>query len=997
MKLQGVLALLGLSIGLSLVCFSHPAYATGDNYTISGATSTYAQHGSSLEITDVQITQIAGDASSTVPVKLFVSNGELSLATTTGLVFTGDSSGSLLQFEGTRTAVNRALSVITYTSDSVGEDQLEISLVDPGEVFLEDNGHLYEYVTALTTWTQARDGAAARTKYGATGYLTTITSETESDFVAARLEGQGWMGASDAASEGDWKWVTGPESGTSFWSGDENGSVVPSQYENWNDGEPNDSSNNEDCAQFLVPSGLWNDLPCSGTTLPGYVVEYGSPGDLPSIASRNITIAAINAPTVASLSPADEAVDVAIDTDLIITFDTPVSVATGSISIFRSSDDQLIEQIAVISDAVTANNTTTVRITPTTELGSETDYYIAISSTAFAAYSSTTIYYAGIANNTTWNFTSEDVSPPTISTLFPSDGQTGIATTANLIITFDDDVTTGTGNFYLYEQGTNSLIETFNVASSTVSVSGTRSIVLDPTADLAEVTSYYVTADETAVDDTDGNSFAGISLDSIWNFVSADETGPQLISFSPVDDDTRISTTTDFTFIFDEVIDDIDAPDFGVFLGLFYLTQSPDLFPEYQLTGLEAFDSISGTGTTKLTVTVPTIDLDEETTYYFKLQLKVIDASGNASNIYTTDDEYPLLVRDELPQFQTKAVTPQRSGGAATYVAPQAPQLIPFVPSGGTGSQTEYNREHMTINQGDSTTNETAVTVYFHDISFAREVALSESADFIDAVYLPFAKEMPFILSSAAENKTVYARLRSPQGGMITLSTAITLVPKTKEESADQQVRSEPVNTVPTACQTKPYVQTPIRIGADNPIEQVKLLEQFLRDYEGADLTIDGIYGPQDIAAVITWQEKYAQAILTPWGLTAGTGHVYTTSLAQIATTVDAVCTKPGEKTMEPEDLALDTTSQEESNNLTRVCVDIEQSLQFGDQTDQVRRLQDGLKALSYFPKDTPSTGYFGSITQESVIAFQADHDIEQIGIVGPQTRAALQTYCTNS
>lgn len=40
-------------------------------------------------------------------------------------------------------------------------------------------------------------------------------------------------------------------------------------------------------------------------------------------------------------------------------------------------------------------------------------------------------------------------------------------------------------------------------------------------------------------------------------------------------------------------------------------------------------------------------------------------------------------------------------------------------------------------------------------------------------------------------------------------------------------------------------------------------------------------------------------------------------------------------------------------------------------------------------------TGYFGSLTQAAVKQWQAEHDIEQAGTVGPQTRAAMHLTCT--
>lgn len=262
-----------------------PAIAAGEAFTGSSAVS--GVYGVPTAISDLQV---SGTGNDTINVRLYVTHGSLAMSTTTGLTFTGASTGSPLQFSGTRSNINAALATLTYTRSTPGTDTLEASLVGPGEIYYPANGHLYEVITSTQTWTDAQAAAAARTKYGASGYLATITSAEENDFVSDRLTDAGWMGASDAAIENDWRWVTGPETGTSFWSGLSGGSAVSGRYENWADGEPNNASN-EDCAQFLAGgSGEWNDLPCTVTTLPRYVVEYGTSGTLPAVQSKNVAI-----------------------------------------------------------------------------------------------------------------------------------------------------------------------------------------------------------------------------------------------------------------------------------------------------------------------------------------------------------------------------------------------------------------------------------------------------------------------------------------------------------------------------------------------------------------------------------------------------------------------------------------------------------------------------------------------------------------------------------
>lgn len=293
--------LLFISVFLLTLIVPLKAFATPDPALTGGSTVT-SYSGSAAPITDLQVT---GTGNPSVPVKLHVTSGSLALGSETGLTFTGSHTGVTLQFTGSMSDVNAALATLTYTRTGTGSDTLEASLVNPGEVFFPENGHLYEYVSFTATWNNAKTNAEGRTKYGAIGYLTTITSQNENDFVAARLLNAGWMGASDVTTEGDWKWVTGPEIGTSFWLGLSGGSTVNGMYANWGSGEPNDSGSNEDCAQFLTGgTGKWNDLPCSVTTLPGYVVEYGSNTSPIDVSSKNVsitTVAANNYPSVPSV------------------------------------------------------------------------------------------------------------------------------------------------------------------------------------------------------------------------------------------------------------------------------------------------------------------------------------------------------------------------------------------------------------------------------------------------------------------------------------------------------------------------------------------------------------------------------------------------------------------------------------------------------------------------------------------------------------------------
>lgn len=365
--------------------------------------------------------QIVGPAASTTPVKLRATSGTLNLSVVSGVTMTGNGT-SQVSLSGTVANLNTALSTLTYTRASTGTDTLEVSLVDAGEVFFEENGHLYKYISDAGTWNAAKTKAEALTLYGATGYLATITSANENAFVTARLTNAGWMGASDVAVEGAWRWVTGPENGTQFWSGASGGSTVGGNYAAWAAGEPNDSGG-EDCAQYLSGgSGEWNDLPCGTFSLPGYVAEFGAPGNMPTVVAQNISIVTADVPAMVSLFPANGAANATTTASLTIRFTKTVTAGTGNISIRKSSDDSLVETINVAGSQVTGGGTAAMTIDPSVTLEEGVQYYVTVPATAFKDGSNN--FFGGFTNTTTWAFTTADLTAPVITNIAATTGST---------------------------------------------------------------------------------------------------------------------------------------------------------------------------------------------------------------------------------------------------------------------------------------------------------------------------------------------------------------------------------------------------------------------------------------------------------------------------------------------------------------------------------------------------------------------------------------------
>ena len=190
-----------------------------------------------------------------------------------------------LSGEATTSQYQSVLRSVLYNNISgtptLGNRQIIFSL----ERYNAIEDHYYRYVAAPNIyWSTARLDADRAHLFGMQGYLVTITSDAENNFLLYQMTGATWLGGSDFfANESDWYWMTGPEAGTMFWQGLTGGTELT--YANWNPGaEPNNYNGNDEVfAHIYAPgssnAGTWNDeLPAFNGA--GYYVEFGGmPGD----------------------------------------------------------------------------------------------------------------------------------------------------------------------------------------------------------------------------------------------------------------------------------------------------------------------------------------------------------------------------------------------------------------------------------------------------------------------------------------------------------------------------------------------------------------------------------------------------------------------------------------------------------------------------------------------------------------------------------------------
>jgi hypothetical protein len=193
-------------------------------------------------------------------------------------------------------------------------------------------------------------------------------------------------------------------------------------------------------------------------------------------------------PTLSSVSPGIGSTDVALNTNVIFTFNKNIRAGVGTITLRTvSAGGTIVESYDVASSNRLTFSTNTLTIDPTSNLGVGATHFVVVPNNAVAGYT-------GID---TYSFTAINVA---LQSITPANGATNIGLDTNITLTFNSAPARGTGTIQLRSGSTSgSVIESFDAASSgRISISGSNYII-DPTSDLGLAESIHTIIPSTAI------------------------------------------------------------------------------------------------------------------------------------------------------------------------------------------------------------------------------------------------------------------------------------------------------------------------------------------------------------------------------------------------------------------------------------------------------------------------------------------------------------------
>ena len=321
-------------------------------------------------------------------------------------------------------------------------------------------------------------------------------------------------------------------------------------------------------------------------------------------------------PTVTSISPANNATNVATNSAVRVTFSEPMDPLTINSTniVLRNTGTSAVVPSTVTYDAATHVAT----LTPNGPLSNTTSYTLTVT-TGVKDAAGNALVTAVPSQFTTAGLA--DTTPPTITARTPAPNATGVATNTTVTVTFSepmDQTTIIPANIKLAP--TSSLGTP--VAATVTYNSGTNTATLTPTSPLSNNMNYTATV-TTGVKDAAGNALAA---QSTWTFTTiADTTPPTVVTTSPANGATGVAITSTITVTFSE---DMDPATLNGTLTNFTVKRTAGL--------IAVPGSVSYNNATRTATFTPTLPLLPSTNYTVTITSGAEDVAGNGLAVNST-------------------------------------------------------------------------------------------------------------------------------------------------------------------------------------------------------------------------------------------------------------------------------------------------------------------------------------------------------------------------
>ena len=205
------------------------------------------------------------------------------------------------------------------------------------------------------------------------------------------------------------------------------------------------------------------------------------------------------------------------DTTIAVTVDRGTDATSGT---SEDNDDYLLEYHSATLTDDTCGDYGSWTDTGVTETAAATDYDFTSTSGNCYQFRYTIEDMAGNSMTYTSDDTTKvDTVAPTAPTFSPLDNATGVAVDTNLTLTFSENMKAGVGDILVKKSSDDSTLATIPADDAQISFEDDV-VTINPIADLSEATSYYFEIAAGALTDLAGNSYAGFTDKSAWNFTT---------------------------------------------------------------------------------------------------------------------------------------------------------------------------------------------------------------------------------------------------------------------------------------------------------------------------------------------------------------------------------------------------------------------------------------------------------------------------------------------